>query len=192
MKPAPTAPIFSDVLPAGTRADTYEAIQWAAENGLVGGSNGTFSPNNNMTRAEFALVLYRYVGSPSVGTPSSFFSDVDYSRISGNAIIWAHNNGIIQGNAGLFNPTGDVTRSQMILMLYRFNRDIIGGDSSVSAGVFGTIGDLGSINSQAGRTAMGWGVDNDLIRGTSGNVSPGNNITRAQVVLILYRYHNAF
>ena len=44
------------------------AIAWAAENGVVSGlGNGKFGPNDNITREQLAVMLYRYAGSPAAG-----------------------------------------------------------------------------------------------------------------------------
>jgi len=165
----------------------YDAIRWASTNGLVTGSDGWFSPHTQMTRAQFALVLYRYEGSPTIDN-DMFFSDVSPTGIANDAIKWASANDIVTGQGGKFNPNGNVTRAQMVLMLYRYNKHKERDDSS-RENVLNSFRDRGEISLVA-IDAMGWGVTHGLISGGNGILNPNGNITRAQLVLILRRYDN--
>jgi len=175
---------FADV-PVNSVA--YNAILWAHEKGLVTGSNGRFYPDSNMTRAQFALVLYRYAGRPAVGAGSSF-SDIPASGGLYDAIAWAHSNGLVTGSNGRFMPENTITRAQMVLMLYRYNNNI-GGDSSFNNAILGSFTDRGGIV-PAATNAMCWAVTHGLITGSGSRLHPNDTITRAAVVLILYRYEN--
>lgn len=54
----------------------YEAVEYCRENGLMAGKgSGRFAPNDNMTRAELATVLYHHAESPAV-TSGPDFTDV--------------------------------------------------------------------------------------------------------------------
>lgn len=97
-----------------------EAVAWAAEKGIVTGyPDGSFHPNDSITREQLAVMLYRYVGSPEVSTDELSFVDAD--EISGyakQAIAWAAANGIMQGKGGgVLDPKGTATRAEVAQML---------------------------------------------------------------------------
>jgi len=177
---------FSDV---PHDAVAFNAVHWASEQGLVTGTlDGSFLPTDNMTRAQFALVLYRYAGSPTIES-SAMFDDVDPSRPSYNAITWAHTEGIVTGIGENFLPDNPVTRAQMVLMLHRF---IVASDKDeavpwscpCSLGRFSDKDEMLPVATEA----MQWAVTYGVITGLGTELLPSDNITRAQVVLILHRY----
>jgi len=180
---------FTDV-PSASIA--FNAVSWAEFHGYVTGGNGLFNPTGNMSRAQFALVLYRYDKEPKGSVSHSFF-DVPTASIANEAISWANENGIVTGQAGRFNPTGQISRAQMILMLHRYDKYV--GATAPGRPPTGqpdpTILDQfedKALISTIALDAMAWGVTNKLITGGNGIVNPTGNVTRAQVVLILYRY----
>jgi len=166
-------------------AVAYEAILWAYLEGLVTGVDGMFLPNNPMTRAQYALVLHRYEGEPYAGA-GGMFSDMAPERPSYNAVTWANNNGIVTGYHGSFLPDHNMTRAQMILMMHRYS-SLKGLDTSSDRAVLSAFSDVSDIN-PVGLDAMSWGVANNLITGRDGRLLPNDTVTRAQVVLILYRF----
>jgi len=178
----PTTSPFGDVL---TTAPSYTAICWAQANNIVTGSGGNFFPTDSMTRAQFALVLYRNEGRPPV-TSNNPFSDVIPPRPSYNAILWANWNGIVTGSGGMFRPDDNMTRAQMILMMHRYAK-LNNKDLSSDVNALDRFGDSGSVSNVA-KEAMRWGVTHRLITGSGGNLHPNDSVTRAQVVLIFYRY----
>ena len=106
----------------------FDAVTWAAENGIVGGyGNGLFGSEDNITREQLAAILYRYAQAKgydvSVGEDTNILSYTDTLEISEYAIPamqWACGAGIIQGNGGYLNPQGDATRAEIATMLMRF------------------------------------------------------------------------
>jgi len=175
-------PVFRDV-PAA--AISFNAVQWAHFKRLVTGSNDMFSPDENMTRAQFALVLYRYAGSPPVSSPGRFL-DVPASNVAHRAVTWAHTNGIVTGSNGRFLPDDNITREQMALMLFRYNR-LYGGNLSSSTAALNPFSDISDV-SGAAVEAMQWAVTHGLMTGRGSRLLPGITITREQVILILHRY----
>lgn len=98
----------------------YEkAMAWAKENGISDGSN----PDGNITREQFATMLWRYAGSPAVsGMALNEFGDsASVNGYAVDAMRWAVSSGIIGGtDAGLLMPQGNATRAQVATMLMRF------------------------------------------------------------------------
>lgn len=111
---------FSDV-PLGQWYS--DAIDWAAETGVVTGSdNGKFDPFSVVTRQDLAVMLYRYAGSPAADvTVLSWYTD--YTQVSGyaaNAMAWAVEMGIINGSGTALMPRDGTTRVQLAAILMRF------------------------------------------------------------------------
>jgi hypothetical protein len=106
------------------------AAAWASSAGLSEGyGDGTFRPDNNVTRQEFATVLSRYDtffggNGESAGTaaPERSFSDAaDVSVWARDGVEWCAANGIIGGKPGnIFDPAGFATRAESAAMLQRF------------------------------------------------------------------------
>ena len=94
-----------------------KGVAWARENGVSDGSN----PNGNVTREQLAAMLYRYAGSPAVNG-SLPFSDADTaSDYAQNALIWATQNGILNGYGdGRIGPKANAERAQVAAMMARF------------------------------------------------------------------------
>lgn len=180
--PPPPPPPFNDV---SRTSPALRAISWANANGIITGQSGLFLPNDNMTREQFALVLWRYSGRPPAGAGSRFV-DVPASDVAFNAIAWASERGIVTGRGDRFLPKDNMTRAEMVLMMYRFSR-LYGKNLSFDPAALNAFADRGQIV-PAAREAMLWGVTHGLITGRGSNMLPNDPVTREQVVLILYRY----
>ncbi len=117
-KPTPTVTEnpFQDV---GSNAYYYNAVLWAVENGITGGTSATtFGVGNTVTRAQFVTFLWRAMGSPEV-TGENPFTDVSSNDYFVSAVIWAVQNGITGGtSASTFAPKNPCTRAQVVTMLY--------------------------------------------------------------------------
>ncbi|MFC7680784.1 S-layer homology domain-containing protein [Paenibacillus sp. GCM10028914] len=109
--------VFSDV-----SSEKYyaKAIAWAAEEGIVVGyKDGTFRPDENMTRGMMVSVLYRMAGSPKI-TEDSGFPDVSSTKYYADATAWAAKQGIVKGYPdGTFKPDTNITRAQTASILTR-------------------------------------------------------------------------
>ena len=100
-------------------------MEWAAANDVVLGiGGGKFAPDANVTREQIAAILYRYSGSPEVEGKLDFKDAADVSGYAVDAMIWATNEGVINGvdNNGVvtLNPKAYATRAQIATMFARF------------------------------------------------------------------------
>ena len=92
----------------------------AAANGIVGGyGDGRFGPNDNITREQLAVMLWRYAGSSAATDKELHFTDTDQaSGYALEAIRWAAENGVLNGYGdGRLGPQGHATRAQVAQML---------------------------------------------------------------------------
>ena len=97
-----------------------EAAQALREMGLMNGvGDNRFDPNGVFTRAQLATVLYRMAGSPAVSGEDSF-TDTAPGQWYTDAVLWASQNGVVEGYGnGLFGTTDATTQEQMAVMLWR-------------------------------------------------------------------------
>lgn len=152
----------------------------------TGYSDGTFRPNQNITRAQFAVMLYRYLKLDEsrysgVSLPFADLNSIPEYAIP--AVKALYSEGVITGsekNGRLyFNPDSSLTRAQAAAMIGRTQaRGYALADL--------TFTDSGKIPAYAAyyiRAMVGQGVINGY---SDGSFKPHNNITRGQMAKILY------
>ncbi len=103
-------------------------VAWAAENGIVTGfEDGTFKPDQNVTREQTAAILYRYMQykgiDVSVGEDTNILSFTDAGDINDYAvpaIQWACGAGVMNGYPdGTLAPAASITRAEFVTMIDR-------------------------------------------------------------------------
>ena len=158
----------------------YDAVLWAAQEGVTGGTNGTlFAPNAGCTRAQAVTFLWRAAGSPEPKTLSSF-ADVPADAYYAKAAAWAVENNVAKGvSETAFAPDTNCTRAQIVTFLWRAQQSPASGGENpftdVSAAAYYY-------------NAVLWAVENDVAKGVSETAfAPNDNCTRAQIVTLIYR-----
>lgn len=99
-----------------------QAVTWATEQGIVTGyGGGQFGPDDNITREQLAVILWRYGGQPAAAQNLPF-SDADQaSPWALTALSWAAEQGILNGKVGgILDPGGFATRGETAQMLMHF------------------------------------------------------------------------
>ena len=98
----------------------YKAVLWAFERGItIGTGDGTFSPEDTVTRAQMATFLYRMEGSPKPG--ESPFTDVESGSYYEDPVCWAYQDEITNGTGETtFNPNDDCLRGEIVTFLFRY------------------------------------------------------------------------
>ena len=163
-----------------------EAVNYVTLTDLMKGTGEGFSPNNNLTRAQMATVLYRMAGEPE-GTIENPFSDVADGQWYTDAVVWAAETGITVGTSvDTFHPNENVTREQMATFLYRF-AEYESLDPIEVTGDLSAFPDADEV-SEFATEAMTWAVGQKIIAGVDGNLAPDGTATRAQVATVLMRY----
>lgn len=155
---------------------------------INGTSATTFTPNGDVKRCDFVLMLYNkaaadYAAGKTTTNPAdasaSAFSDVDSSAYYAKAVSWASANGITDGKGNnTFDPNGTVTRAEAVTFLQRYLKGTSASStrfSDVSAGSYYT-------------GAVGWAVNAGITNGTTTSMfSPNNKCSRAQAATFIYR-----
>ena len=162
----------------------YEAVKWAAENGITGGvGNSLFAPNQPCTRAQIVTFLWRAAGSPVVNylTP---FTDVDEGAYYAEAARWAASTGIVTGlTETTFGTDSVCTRAQAAAMIYRCAQ--AQGKGFTGAWMFHL--PFTDVPEWA-YESVAWCYMNGVTTGVSEtSFAPGNDCTRAQIVTFLWR-----
>lgn len=109
-------PFYSDI--AGTWY--AESASWATYSGYINGfPDGKFHGDENITREQLAMILYRYVGSPPVNgfvnTPIyDYYDYADISPYARTAMYWAVNSGVLYTDGSThLSPRNDATRAEV-------------------------------------------------------------------------------
>lgn len=169
--------------------DWYEeSVDYVTEKGLMNGvGNDLFSPNSSMTRAMVVTVLYRMSGSDFTGKAN--FSDVGENEYYAVPVAWASENGIVTGYPdGTFAPNAEVTREQLVVILYRYANYLDKDTGKENHSNLESFSDYLDISDYS-KDALSWGLDEGIISGTSKTtLSPKGNASRAQVATMLMRF----
>ena len=163
----------------------YDTIMECAGKGYVNGMTETeFRPNQPMTRAMFATVIYRIAGEPAAPA-STPFSDVKPGKWYSDAIAWAYAGGYVNGiSSTVFGIDDQITREQIAAILFRISGD--GGHYSVTGGYY----DADRVSGYA-KDAVGYAIKQGYLKGevyqTMLRLRPQDNASRAEVATILLR-----
>ena len=109
-----------------------KAIAWAQKTGVVDGyDDNTFRPENNVTRQEFAQMMYNYAAYKDYdlsakGDLSQFTDGDSVQEWAVTAVSWANGNALINGHDdGTLEPGGTTTRAQAASILMRFDQNLV-------------------------------------------------------------------
>lgn len=101
-------------------------VAWASKAGIVTGfDDGTFGPDQTITREQFCLMLQRYAEKYNMyeaADGSALAAMPDASNVSEwaeEAVAWAVEQGYI-GKGGVVDPQGNITRAQAAQIMVRF------------------------------------------------------------------------
>lgn len=124
--PAAGSASFTDVVKGQWYAD---GVAWASANGVVSGyPDGSFRPNDTITRGQMAAILYQYARIQGKLDDSradlSIFSDLDsLSAYAKEPMSWAVAQGLFSGvSADTLAPGGSTTRAQAAVILTAFSK----------------------------------------------------------------------
>ena len=145
-----------------------DAADFVAQRGLMSGvGENLFGGNQNTTRAMLMTILARMDGQNVTGGATWYEKGMN----------WAKAKGVSDGT----NPNANITREQLVTMMYRY------AGSPKADGKLDSFSDAASVSTYAA-SAMHWAVANGIVNGSNGKLNPQNNATRAQVAAILMRF----
>ena len=163
----------------------YADVEYVVSQGIFNGITTTsFAPNAPVTRAMFVTALWRLAKNPEASTNAGF-ADVNGEYYAA-AINWAAENGIVKGMSDtMFAPDAQITREQMAVILYNYQK-LNGGIAASDADV--EFADKDSISAYARESVITL-VTQGIISGKPGNLfDPQGTATRAEVAAVLHRF----
>lgn len=171
----------------------HDAVDWAVSRGVMNGYEGTglFGPDDELSRAQMAQILWNVEGRPVVDHPVDF-GDVREGDWHYQAVAWAASEGVFVGYAdgsGLFGPDDALTREQAAAVLMRW-AEARGGDVSARADLK-SYPDSGEVSDWAAES-MSWAVAADVLRGAEREdgtllLDPQATASRAQTATLMMR-----
>ncbi len=168
---------FTDLIHAEWARTAVEAM--CKKNIISGYGDGTFKPNNNITRAEFIKILVVAVGI-EMNVSAEEFADVPADAWYRPYVNAARAAGLITGDDNnCFNPNAPITREDMAVMIYRSYK-LSGTDYQLN---FNDAEDISPYAREAVAFLNSKGVINGI---GNGIFAAKNNATRAQAAQMLY------
>ncbi|WP_332629798.1 N-acetylmuramoyl-L-alanine amidase [Halalkalibacter flavus] len=169
---------FSDV---PSSAWGHKEIYYLKDNGIIGGyPNGTFRPNNSLTRAQASVILTGALGVDGLKVSRATFRDVSLSYWASPEIERAASLGVLTGRSdGRFSPGDNLTKAQaaaVIARAFKLNGSGSSSFSDVSSGYW----------AQREIKAL---EQNGIVE-TGGRYEPGKSISRAEFATYVARAMN--
>lgn len=149
-------------------------------NYVIGYTDGTIRPSNNISRAEVATIFFRLLTDEAreqYTTTAGNFTDVKAGMWCNRAIATLTNMGIIKGYTdGSFQPNKSITRAELATIIARFAK------LDVNTKTFS------DINGHWAQKNIELAAGNGWINGyEDGTFRPNNNITRAETFAMINR-----
>ena len=170
------------------KGDWYEeSVDYVTGNEIMNGmGESQFGPNTSMTRAMVVTVLYRMSNSTYSG--KSGFIDVSEVSYYASAVAWASENGIVKGiGDNSFAPDAEVTREQLITILYRYAKYTKTTLKVTKNSNLSEYEDYEEI-SEYSLEAFEWGYEEKIISGrTETMLNPKGTASRAEVATMLMK-----
>ena len=191
-EPEPDEPVFPDIGGHWAEAEILKS----AELGLINGfEDGTYRPNETMTRAQCVTILWRASGRPEPKGEATF-TDLDpRQEWYWKAVAWAAENGVVNGvGNGKFDPNGTVTREQLVTILHRMAGTPLGMEQMFTSQYDAAHPDSANVQSWA-KQAVYWAIYKDICCGVDSTdlkqgdeLKPAAYATRAQIAVMMVRY----
>ncbi|GIO15225.1 hypothetical protein J19TS2_47800 [Cohnella xylanilytica] len=168
-----------------------EAVANLASRLIVAGADANrFRPDATVSRAEFAAIVVRALGLSDRGDASATFRDVEGSAWYSGAVAQAAELGLLQGyEDGSFRPTDALTREGAVAILARVMElaglDVAASDDDVQAAL-GSFRDGSRVGGWA-KPAMAAAIRRGLVNGSSGELHPQGQLTRAETAVMVER-----
>ena len=166
----------------------------AARHIAKGMPDGSFAPEETVTRAQFAAMLVRTLGLAAEGPPAGSFSDVSSSSWYYGAVEAASKAGLIKGTGnGSFDPDREITRREMAVMASRA-LEMAGiqtgtNDTEINSELSGFADSEGL--PQWAREGFAISLKNGIIHGRSSSLAPNEEATRAESIVIMKNFLEA-
>lgn len=187
--------IIFDLLPNGLKDNRfwdvwqsswyYEEVSKACALGYMHGhDDGFFKPDDNVTRAQTAQVIYNMNTTDYKYSPNDRYSDVADDSWYAPAVSWATDTDVMDGfSDGNFLPQQYVTREELASYLYRFAKR-----PEIKSNLIENYKDAYLVASDK-KDALEWAIAQEILKGNGDMLYPCEHLTRAELAAILLRYN---
>lgn len=175
----------SSILPFYDVSDSFwgrSNIQYVYDHSYMVGTNCvTFGTKSQITRAEFAQILYSIAGSPEVAYTGRF-QDVAQGKWYTNAVLWAAEKGIVSGYPdGRYGVHDPIKREDIAVILYQY----LGSPAAETVDLGAKFTDADRIHGYA-QPAVNWAVAKGVMSGNgNGTLNPRGTATRAESAVLI-------
>ncbi len=179
----PDAPTTDEkFIDLGNHMWAADSINALADDGIIKGtSENTFSPANNITRADFAILLVRAFKLESDNTDN--FADVSESDYFAKELAIARNTGVVNGiGDNKYAPRNTITRQDMMVIVYRILTKL-GVELEIADVTYEDFADV----AEYAREAVKALITSGIVNGKSGKIAPLDYTTRAEVAVLIKR-----
>ncbi len=182
----PVTPVqpTEDTKPTYSDTETHfskDAVDALSAKGIVNGyPDGTFAPDNQVTRAEFAAMICKLLGISTDETGT--FADVNSDDWFSGAVNALGSKGVITGYNSEFRPNENISRQDAAVILKRV-LTLNGAAAADGAQSFDDGADISdyAADSVADLAARG------VIKGYNGMFRPLDTVTRGEAAVMIYR-----
>ena len=151
--------------------------EWSGLDVITGYPDGSFRPNNSITRAEMAVILDRVFEFQ--GVAANPFRDVPDGEWYANAVLKCNKAGVILGYDGLMRPLDTITREEAAAVISRAL-----GYYDQRTDFVPEFADNDDISEWAWNN-VAWLAEHGYVAGSEGRFLPRQPITRAQTMMML-------
>ncbi|MBR5504871.1 MAG: S-layer homology domain-containing protein [Clostridia bacterium] len=167
-------PLFDDIADSFAKAE----IEALAKDGIISGyADGSFKPQNNVTRAEFVTLIVRALGIEQ-GADNASFADVSFDEWYYDAVAKMASNAYISGYNGCFNPDSTITRQDAAVIIYNVLAELL---SDLEPSVYNDAEQISeyAIDAIDAVSAV------QIMKGYENNFRPTDFITRAETAVLI-------
>ena len=166
------------------------AIDFIKNNDLLSGiPNESFEPNSLTNRGLFVTIMYnfeQFANTNADMTGQHSFEDVSQMEYYNNAVAWANTNKIVQGYENKFYPQDEITREEIVTILYGYSTDKTYDITKELTGFSDA-----NLVSEYAKIPMKWAVDKGIIKGSNGEIMPQATATKAQISQMFLNYYQS-
>lgn len=175
---------FTDTASSWARQD----IEALAIRGIINGTTADkFSPNANITRADFTKLLVGVLGKHAASAGAGF-KDVSSTAYYYESVLTAQALGLASGSGdGKFNPGASISRQDMMVLLDR--AFTAAGHPLTETATLSGYKDAAKVSAYA-KPSVEKLIASGIINGSNGNLTPLNNLTRAEAAKVLHLLYN--
>ena len=184
-----STPVSSSTVPFDTKGHWAESyVGQLTQRGIIGGfPDGSFKPDDGITRAQFAAIAVKALNLPSASGPASF-ADVSPSYWANKAIASVSQAGLVTGFPdGRFKPEDKITRAQALVILAK----ALPAQGTADISILNSYADGSSVPPWAAPSVAKAAKARILVSYPDpSQIKPNVNATRADVAALTYQTLN--